>query len=555
MTENTPLLLVEEPAARRTFLGMSVRRRRKPSIQRDTHLYVSRQQPDGTREIRRVVEGDPHDPISSADGSLFYHVRLGQYRFAPAFAKVISDEQGHDWDCHINGHLSVYDSRLFLTSFAASMASPNAPLTPGLAESWLANYISPNVHDAVKEYSLPDLRDRHALPVSWWKKRLNEWFEDFGIMVQIDDVSWSSAQAEAAEAAAAREKDIERVMEARSREREAEINETQAKAEYEKQKCEIESDMKLSESERSHQMQLLEKLHRKELIEADAQAEAARRDAEKAAMEHEIVLARLRHDAETVKEVEEQERLADDRYQEIVKEFSELKTTLEQIADLPGNVLAQLGALDARRANTAAERLVSPEFGISASKLAGLGFQVDRQSFVECLQNRAHFDPDGVTIRKSELRCRDIGKAKVKGLPVNTSLQFEFSTERSGYVTLLNIGTSGSVYVHIPNPYVSLEKATVQKGHTYRIPGPELLPWERLEEFGLDYVEVGPPGWDHIAVLVSAEPLIAAPIMTRADTVSPFVKLTSTEMSGLSDAIVNMPTAAWSAGILSFLVE
>ncbi len=555
MTENEAIVTVEAPVRRRMFLGMAAGRPCVPAIKPGMHLYMSSQQPDGSCRLRRIMDGAPPDTSVSLDGARFYHVGTGKYHFSPVFSMVVTDKQGHKWDCRLAGKLSVADSRQFLTSFAVNIASQNAPLTPSLAESWLANHISPNVHDAVQEYSIADLKDRQALPASWWEKRLNEWLDAYGITVQVGTIAWSSAQAEAAEAEAARQRDVERVAAARRRELEAKKREMEVRSEYKKQKSKIESDLELSEHERPHQLQLLEKRHRKELIEAEAQVEAARREAEKAAMEHEVVLARLRRDAETVKQVKDRNRLAEDRYQEIVKGYGELKSTLERIADLPENLLAQLGALDAQRANAAAERLVSPEFGISAYKLAGLGFQVDRQSLVEGLRNRAATDPNGVTIRKSELRCRNIGTAKVKGLPINTSLQFEFRTERNGYVTLLNIGTSGSVYIHVPNPYISLEQAKVRKGHAYRVPGPELLPWERLGQLGLDYVEIGPPGWEHIAVLVSDEPLIAVFIMARADVESPFVKLTGRELSDLGDTLANMPIATWAADILSFLVE
>jgi len=558
MVENAPPLLVEEPAGKRKFLGISVGDCHPPKIRDGTHLYVSLLQADGKREVNRITEAESTNSISATYSVLFYHVGLGHYRFSPLFAKVFLDEMGNDWDCHITGHISVNDSRQFLTSFASSIASPSIPLTPSLAESWLANHISHLVHDAIsdakqsQEYTISDLKDHHALPTSWWKKRINAWFRDFGITVEINDVAWLSAQAEAAEIVATRKRDIARAMEARKHERDMKIREKDAIAQYEKRKSQIEANLKLSDSERSHQLQLFEEQHRKELLEVKEQVEAVRREAEKAAMEHEVYMARLRRETDTVKQIKERERLADERYEELLREYGELKAALKQIADLPGNLLAQLGSLDAQRANAAAECLSSPEHSISASKLAGLGFQVNRQSFVEDLRNRANTDPHEVTISKSELRCRDIGTAVVKGLPVNTSLQFEFSTERSGFVTLLNIGTSGSSSIHVPNPYIPAEHARALEGNTYRIPGSELLP---LEQLGLDYVEEGPPGWEHIVVLVSDQPLVDSSIIARADVKSPFVKLTNREFLDFYNMLMNMPAGKWSVGILSFLVE
>jgi len=237
-----------------------------------------------------------------------------------------------------------------------------------------------------------------------------------------------------------------------------------------------------------------------------------------------------------------------------VKELDELKSTLSKLANLPENLLAQLANHDAQKANVAAERIVSPEFDVSADALTRLGYQVDRQSLVESLRKQAIADGDKVFVRKADLHTRDVGTAKVKGLPINSSLQFEFTTERGGYVTLLNVGTSGKIYIHVPNCYVTHERAIVYGGRNYRIPGPELMPMQQLEQFGLNYIEVGPPGWEHIAVLVSNEPLFSAQVFERSAPEAPLIELMSEEISDLCNTLMNEPTGTWSAGVLSFLV-
>ncbi len=555
MNEHEAIVTVEVPLQKKRLFGMFAGQPYIPAVKPGTHLYSATQQPDGRCQLRRIMDGGSPNTAESLGGDKFYYVGTDKYCFSPTFSKVVTDKQGHEWDCRIAGKLSVSDSQSFLDSFAVNIAAPDSPVTPILAESWIANRISPNVHDAVRSYSIADLRDRQALPSSWWEKRLAGWLNEFGVTIQVDTVSWSSAQAEVAAAEAARQIDLERVAAARQKEQEADLRETAARAEYKKQKKQIESDLNLSDLERSHQLQMLEKQHRRELIEADTQLKNARRAAEKAALAHKIALARLRQDQDGIKQAEERDQQAEDHHRVVMEEINELKETLTKLADLPGNLLEKLASQDAQKANATAERLVSPEFGILASSLAGLGFQVNRQSLVEVLRERAAINGDKVSIHKADLRCRDIGKARVKGLPINTSLQFKFSTERSGYVTMLNIGTSGSVYIHVPSPYVPQEQARVNGTHTYCIPGPELLPWERLRQLGFDYVEVGPPGWEHIAVLVTDKPLVNVRILERADAEAPFVKLTNEELSGFGNMLLNMPPDMWSAGILSFLVE
>ncbi len=554
MTTGEHMVLVEAPMEAKKFLGIRRARLRAPKVRPEMHLYVSTRQVDGSRELHRVMEDGQEIPSATDGRVLFYHVSLNEHPFSSTLSAVLTDKQGHGWDCRIAGQMSVTDSRKFLTSFAANAACPNAPLPPESAASWIAGQIKPRVRDSVASHSVEDLRDSQVLPPSRWEKQLSDWLGEFGVAVRVDEVSWSSAQAEAAQAEAARQRDLERVAQARQREREAELSETTAKAEYETRKKQIESDLSLSEQERAHQLQLLEKRHRKELIEADTQIENAQREAEKAVLEHEATLARLRQDAEAVKHAEERDREAEDCHETVMRELDDLRAALATLVELPDNLLAQLADQDAGIANAAAERVVSPEFGVSASSLAELGFRVERQNLVQSLREKAAADGEPVVVRKTELITRDVGTAKVKGLPINASLQFEFSTSKAGYLTLLNIGTSGMVYVHVPNAYVSPDRAIVDAGRSYAVPGPEMLPWDRMRQFGLDYVEIGPPGWEHIVVLVSEEPLISARTVATATSDCPFVKLTGDDIAELCDTLSEESVDRWSAGVLSFLV-
>jgi len=544
---------VIETSSRRSLFGL---RRGKATLIRpdkNVHLYVRSRNADGSQEVRREMP-EEGTSIATEDGDQGVYVSLAPWPLSLAFSCVLIDKSGHMWDLHIRGTWFVSESRRFVCSAALDAVSPGMSVSNDLVQSWMIHATASRVQDAVQGNSIEDLRDRDALPARWWEKQLSNWLGEYGISLHVGEIEFTSAQASAAEAEAVRQRDLERIAQARQREREIELRETAARAEYEKRKKQIESDLNLSDQERSHQLQLLEKRHRKELIEADTQIENARREAEKAALEHEATLARLRRDVEAMKHAEERDRQADERHQAVLKELDELKFTLSRLADLPENLLAQLADRDACRSNAAAERIVSPEFGVSASALARLGFRVERQNLVEAMRHKAIADDEKVTVRKAELVTRDIGTAKVKGLPVNTSLQFEFSTQRSGYLTLLNIGTSGSVYVHVPNAYITLDHAKVDGGRSYAIPGPELLPWERLRQLGLDYVEVGPPGWEHIAVLVSDKPLINTHALARANSNAPFVKLGSGDIVGLCEKLSNAPTDTWSAGLLSFLV-
>jgi len=549
-----PVVLAEKPGARSGIFGLR-RRQAKLSVPKSgTHLFVRTKQADGSDALRRVVSGDVMQSVALDENVTVLHVSTATHPLNLAFSEVLKDQGGHGWDFKVSGSWSVADSRRFLTSYALSIVAPNVSLSGYLVQSWMANTVSHKVRDAVRGNSIEDLRDKDTLPARWWENQFCKWLEDYGIAAKITEVHWSSAEAAAADAERARQKDLERMERAQEQKRQAELREAAAKADYEKEKARIETDLRLSAEEKAHQLQLLEKQHRKELIEAETEIENAQRTAEKAALEHEVTMARLHHDTKAAKNAQVSEEEAERRHQEAMGQLAKMQKALERMAGLPGNLLAQLAGSDPRKAHVVAERLVSPEFGFSPETVAGLGYAVTPQLLVHSLREKAAADRKPVTIYKMDLRTRDIGVAKVKALPINTSLQFEFTTARPGFVTLLNIGTSGAVFLHVPNAYTDPAKASTTVSRSYAIPGSKLLPWDRLRKAGLDYVEIGPPGWEHIAVFVTGEPLIDPCVPARATTAMPFVKLQPEELDELCAKLRAWDAGTWSVGILSFLV-
>ena len=173
---------------------------------------------------------------------------------------------------------------------------------------------------------------------------------------------------------------------------------------------------------------------------------------------------------------------------------------------------------------------------------------------LKLLQNKAGINTQKITFKKDDFHHRTINGKNINILPINSHLQFEFSTERDGYVTILNIGTSSSVHLHVPNAYITAQKAQIFEGN-YKIPGSKLLPWLQLQNNNHNYVEGGPAGWEHIAVIVSSEILIPSSIIARSTCDSPFVKLTSEDIKMMLETLSKLDDTNWSAGILSFLVE
>ena len=304
--------------------------------------------------------------------------------------------------------------------------------------------------------------------------------------------------------------------------------------------------MKLSEAEKAHQLQVLEVRHRKELLEAEAEVEAASKARERAALEHEGAVAKLKNNLAAVASAEERQAELVQREERIADSLAKAQKAIDRLAGISEPLLQQLADQTAKNGYQAAERLVSPEFGFTAAQLRALGFDVGRQSLVEFLTDKAKQDGGALELKKQDLVTRDIGAAKVKALSIGKSLQFKLESKRAGFVTILNLGTSGAVYVHVPNGLIADKGVRIADGKCYLIPGEELFPWQ------WDYREEGPAGWEHIVGIVSDAPVLPDTITGRSTTEAPIVKLRPDELDGVFSTLNDLPAESWSAGVLSF---
>ena len=518
-----------------------------PQPAKNEHLYLRSSRSDGNYELRQILTQESLIGDFGLQG--IYVSRL--YRpLNLVFSECKKDNQKRLYDLFLRGKWSVEKSRKFIESKMLDLVVLNNMLSNEMILSFMAKLVSEGIRDELENYTLVDLVDRNSHPTEWWERYLNIKLAEFGIRIQIDEKEWKSAEVETAKVEAARFRDFQRIEESRKRERDEELKEITARSEYERQKQQIEAAFIHDEKEREHQLQLIEKTHLEESIRADQAIENARREAERAAIEHEIALAQLRNDARRLEFIKTGEAKAEDRYQKVMEKFDELTSSLSTLAGLPENILAKIASRDQEKAYRTFERLISPEYGIPIITLMGLGFRLDKQNMIQILRER-EVEDHLVRIRKKDLISRDIGNKKINSLPINASLQFEFSSGISGFVTMLNFGTSGTVYLHVPNPFIPSSRAKIEADRSYFVPGPQMLPWERIGE----YVEVGPLGWEHIAVIVSKNPLITETDLIGTSDDEPFSIIDNEDIVKLLIDLENQGSKNWSAAVVSFWVE
>ncbi|MEW6078692.1 MAG: DUF4384 domain-containing protein [Thermodesulfobacteriota bacterium] len=520
-----------------------------PEAGPDVDFYTVTALSGEDRELNRVSRDDAEKALGRDENSAILVLKKSSCEMALSFSGILKDSQGHAWDLQLNGSCSVSDIRNLLGKFGFNSVTPEAPLSDTMLESWLAEAVRHKIKDAVRDTSISDILEKDALPTSWWESQLNKWLAGAGLICRITTARWESAEAARAEAERIRQQDMERIARERERQLQAENREAKARADYAKEKARIEADRKLSQKEQAHQLQVLELKHRKELLAAEAEMENARRAVEQAALEHEVTVARLRHDLKSVGEGETRLAEAHEQHAALATTLEKATAVLDQLGRISEPLLQQLVSRDSGDAHQAAERLVSPEFGVSAAALAALGFGVANQSLVETLNGKQTKDSQSVQLSKADLTTRDIGTARVKALPIRRSLQFKVVSRRAGYVAILNLGTSGAVYLQVPSALTGGQHLQVVEDKPYFVPGEELFPWK------WDYREEGPAGWEHMVAIVSDEPVIPDEIVARSTPESPIVRLTPEEMEGLFTSLEELPAESWTAGVLSFLVE
>jgi len=276
------------------------------------------------------------------------------------------------------------------------------------------------------------------------------------------------------------------------------------------------------------------------------------------------------------------------RHEALVSALSEIKATLaasvqagrlgrqeaEQQHEQLMAVLAEIrdALADGQRDRAEAEHrlvelMVSPDLGFSVHQLRALGFDTTLEEFIGmvCAAAKAR---GTVRLRMPSIRLqtRDVmmcrrdqrapQSAEVPVLHIGGRLDMELEVARGGYATLLNFGTSGSVWLCVPNVACAPGQARVEPGRVYHLPGCHLLP-ARTRAGEMELREVGPVGREHMMVVVSREPLIGADLAERIEELRsqgglPFLRLSPADVAGLDSRLKLWDDDSWDAAVLSF---
>jgi hypothetical protein len=504
----------------------------------ESDVFLYHPHMDGTFDLRQIRGENADLHLDRADFLLRFDRREFETRLV--FAQMKS-EDGIAFDLSLFLQWKIMQPREFLREFGISRLKTTSTIDPVAFESRLLELWKAPLSDEMGRVLYEDLQDPAVLPEKWWNLHWDEWRGDeFGWLklCKVSETRYDSPEADRLEEVRAQEK-LLRIN------REEEIQQKAQEAEAERRKLALAGDLEkmkmdqaLSEAERKKKVELIRFEHEKALLDARAAMEVQKLESEKERAKLEAEIASIRNHGE---EVEERLRRAETAEQETRQMLAAIKQARNEIDE--AHKTMQAAAVEGIAANL---RLSAHAVSTAPETLVLTG--QDKGAKYLCSLARANTASGAIRVKKLALGSRDIGTRRVNTLAIGSSLEFSLASRREGFVTILNIGTSGAVYLLAPNGLVKPQEARIEAAQEITFPGPPLLP-------GLPLYENGPPGWEEMLVIVSQQPLFDYNDLASASAEQPELCLSDDEIDKLAQKLGDMPQQDWRAGVLGFLVE
>lgn len=521
--------------------------------QNDMESYHYSSFADGESRLKRVIDAKNVPALNNKSQC----VQVTDEVFPLTLTFVgLKDSTGTSLDLIIEGMWKINNIRGFLDGFALERLKTVYYFEDKELETLSSSNYNSYVTDEITENTYDYYKNQNGLPVSWWKNHLEQWKKfDWLDIIEINSVHYESAEAERAEELRQREKLIAHEEQERQQAKEAELRREAEEHEYEAAKQRIEDNKNFNAIQRECQFEELEQQRKIKQLEYERVQEEHKLNLQTMRAKTEAEIAKIHNDAKQAENIMEESKKVQEHHLKILADLGNAQQEMVQQTELFKESMnaAIAGGMDKLHENI--ERISSNAAGISSKTMELLGKDSSSQYLAQVFREKSNADNQAIMMRKLELRTRDIGTKKVDALAINSSLHFEFMSNRDGYITILNIGTSGTVWLQSPNAYISPTDAKVERDEKYQIPGSNFLTFEDLQNNNLEYIEVGPVGWEELVAIVSDEPLVDTRLLFRSTHQEPFIPLTGGEYDSFVDKLAELPEDSWSVGVLSFLVE
>ena len=138
--------------------------------------------------------------------------------------------------------------------------------------------------------------------------------------------------------------------------------------------------------------------------------------------------------------------------------------------------------------------------------------------------------------------------AKWNTLRKGDSLNFSFTTSKSGFVTILNLGTSGKMTVLLPNALTGSDSSWVKTEQGVRYDFPKSFMPDLDED---SFIEDSSSSLEGIYTIVTPQPVLPC---KQTGQLTELSELSYSEVEKIIETLKNTPPETWSGGCLEFQV-
>ena len=449
----------------------------------------------------------------------------------------LKTKDGQEIDLRIKV-LCIIDAPLqFLQVWNARLDATGRLITDDI-EDRIKNNTLPNVIEQIAVESYTELTTENSIPHNTWKNDATlicPAFTDLGLeLSEITQVNYLC------------EKEAEREALNKFRsEYELRENREQVIAEYEEatKKRQLETAERIREIE--HNQQLSFELRQAARFQASGDQTLAQLQFDRDRLKIEDEMAVIRDQKEDRERIKRERRNLEEQFELFRRDHQQDQNAIAEALRGIEEIL--------KNGTPTSESLFHTLAGCSTATLRKFGIgntpEMYRVYFHELSDHS-----DKVSIKVIDALSRDIGCKKFNELRVEQSLAFEFISPKSGYATVINLGTSGNFWLHVPNAYISVKQSQVQANRKYSVPG-ELLPQAELRRYGLDYIETGPVGWEELIIIVTPTPLMSEADTFETSPQSPFSRISMSRMESLLTTLSEIPASDIALGAIGFVVR
>lgn len=221
---------------------------------------------------------------------------------------------------------------------------------------------------------------------------------------------------------------------------------------------------------------------------------------------------------------------------ETLRQITETQAELQRLVDLQ-RAIHDGGLPDAR-----ATALYRADLGPEALHRLG---SAPRHLLSALVHQRQAAAPEVLRLDRPRMVTRDLGILRLDTVEIGSLFEMVIRTNRPGWLTLINLGSSGKNLLLAPNALSQLDGSWLAAGAVEEVPGQRLLPGALLRE-------QGPPGAQEVLALLSPEPLFSkAEVDALASTGG---ILAEARLAALVEVLAASSTMVWHGAVLGVSV-